>query len=239
MGKIKFYIAFGGLVLVCVLSWWGFRGKEARAGGEAVSEFSKDQRRNISSEDSELTKETVLMFLEEQRRNILSKNAKIRQQAVSTILQERHKNISLLLGHIVQDDSMYRKNPDSVVAAMRLLGRLRAKEAVGVLAGHLDFQAPGANFPSGGGYHVLNGREAVFALIEIGKPSIPAVIEVLREENYIKLACAAGVIERVEGKEVGAFYLQNLIEKETDPKKQAILRKLKQIVERPGDKPLM
>lgn len=228
----KYFIAFGGLALVCLLLSLGFRGIETKAEGEEASEFSKNGQRKISSEDNKLTKEDVSKFLAEFRRNILSKDPKVRNETISMLVEERRRNISFLIGDILRDDGIYRENPDSVVDAMRLLGKLRSKEAVVFLVERLDFQAPGANTPTRP-YHILNGREAVFALIEIGKPAIPAVVrEVLRKEDHVKLMCAGAVIHKIEGKDLGSFYLQKLFEKEADPAKKATLQKLIQIVEK-------
>ena len=233
LSKTKLYIiAFGVAFLICMLFCWGFGANRIGSKEQSDSESLQENPVSNFSKDDELTEEKALKFLEDNRSKLLSKDARKRQQAVYMILEERKKNISILIGHILQDDRMYRENPDIVVAAIRLIGQLRADKAVDVLAENLDFKAPGSYIPSPLP-NVLNGREAVFALIQIGKPSVPSVIrEVLREENYIKLACAACVIERVEGKEVGAFYLQKLIEKETDKKKQATLRKLKEFVQK-------
>lgn len=186
-----------------------------------------------TANESTTESEVVSKFLAKQREYLLSKDAKLRGQAVSRILEERKKDISILVAHVIQDERMYRENPDALVAAMKLLGKMRATEAVGILAEHLDFQDPRPYF---GPYSLRRGREAVDALIEIGKPSVPAVIrEVLREKNrmnYVKMMCAVEVIERVEGKEMGVFYLRNLFEKNSDPANQAILQKLMEILTR-------
>ena len=181
--------------------------------------------------------EPVLESLERQREYLRSKDPKLRQQAISMILEQRRSNISALTS-ILRYESMYQEHPEIIVDAMRLLGKLRPKEPIVPLVEHFNFQSP--RFPSGGGYHILNGREAVDALIEIGKPSVPGVVlmirETLQEVDLVKFVCAAAVIEGVEGKEAGVLYLEKLIEKETDPKKQTMLRKLKECVQIGADK---
>lgn len=236
--KTPYIVALGGIVLLCVLISWGFkRNQSTPSSHQGMSKSLQEQPTSVTSENANvskhgaLTKEEVSEFLEEQRMKLVSEYPKQRQQAVSMILEERRKNISLLT-QIIGAEIIYQENPEIIIDAMRLLGKLRAKKALVPLIEHIDFQRPGADFPSGGG-SILSGREAVDALIEIGKPAVPDVIEALREDDYIKIECTAAVIEKVEGKEAGVLYLQKLIDKETDPKKQAMLRKVKNSVQTP------
>lgn len=238
MEKSKFYIiAFGVVFLVCISVWLGLRANQPEVKEQAVSKSLEEQPKiavfkdDKVSKDTTITEEAVLEFLDAQRRNLLSKDTKVRQKAISIILEQQQKNISALTD-ILYYDTMYEESPEIVVDTMRLLGKLRAKEAIVPLVEHIDFKDPGPYFSTG---YPTQGRLAVDALIEIGKIGksvVPSVVEVLREENYIKMVCTAAVIEQVEGKEMGVFYLQKLIEKETDSKKQEILRKLKEFIER-------
>jgi len=116
-----------------------------------------------------------------------SEQASVRYAARTHILADRDRTIKALV-QIVEDPSLREPNPDAVLEAIRLLGRIRAAEAADSLLEVIDFTPPGyygeassdgASLAKRLGYY---GRRwaspspAGEALVEIGSPTLPAIL---------------------------------------------------------------
>ena len=113
------------------------------------------------------------------------------------------------------------------------LGEMGAKEAVDSLAAQITIRAPQIDPHSGTGF--LGNNPAEDALIEIGTPSIPALIRNLTEsdDEWVRNYSleALWVIEGPD-KDVARFRLQKALDAETDAAKKARLQlAIKQIVQ--------
>jgi hypothetical protein len=154
-----------------------------------------------------------------------SAQLKERNAGKEQILEERSKTIELLLKIVQQPRQPANDGWQDIGStrsiAMTCLGEFRAVEAVPVLIKFLEPQ-PGEGFPLPAS---LPYCPASAALIKIGKPAIPAVIDILRRE--LKTGWLGGqarlMLLKIEGWEVGKFQLQQAIATEDDPIKKAAL----------------
>lgn len=136
------------------------------------------------------------------------------------ILKHRKEQIEGLL-KIVNDTKLRTKNRGAMVAAIELLGELRAEESVPVLVQLLLFGKKGDIHDSGFIKKLPlppdQAAPAVKALIKIGIPSLKPVTEQLvkitketKDYNTLALHCLC-VIKNVLGPELGKAYLTQLI----------------------------
>lgn len=128
---------------------------------------------------------------------IRSADQNMRRQAFASAIRERKRVIVALIA-VVEDDKLREENPKAVACAMRLLGELRAIEAVGVLVGHISFR-PDWTLPP---YLPKEQRcPPVDALIKIGKPAERALLRMLSERTAGKAesSLAGYVIRQIEG----------------------------------------
>ena len=178
---------------------------------------------NIQSNDLELQKEGARQILEN-RQGIIS--------ALRTLIEQTPKEIK----------GPKRNNVlhASVVHAIDTLGQMRAIEAVELLVHYMDFprhtsrlfvdvlRYPDKNFP------------AVGALISIGRPSIPPILDALengRSEERLFLYLARWAVYRIEGGRAEAiFHLESELKKAKSPERKAAVRKLLEYTKEAGSK---
>lgn len=115
-----------------------------------------------------------------------------------------------------------------------LLGLCRAEQAAGPLAKHLAIKLPSRLKAK---ESILSERPVTSALIRIGKPVVPEMLNVLKESDHSGIrAEAVKVIRFVEGKEISVFVLELAIRKETDQRQkqrlESALQGLHALIER-------
>jgi len=150
-----------------------------------------------------------------------SDNQAERETASQAILEKRTRTIGDL-EKIVREFVGDETRKGTAKTAIVLLGKLRATEAVPLLADNINVyvfykstkrtQSPEDAFP------------CVGALTGIGKPSIPAMINNLATSEVEKVReLSARVIRNVEGTEIGRIVLEKAIEEQGDRGKKARL----------------
>jgi hypothetical protein len=163
---------------------------------------------------------------------IRAKDSEVRREAKEEIIAGRKRTISALLD-VVEDSST--NDHHSVALAIFCLGEMRAVESINVLVEKIVFPYGGQGWghPKFGGYsagvEARSVREwyvAVDALLKIGEPCIPSIINRLsmantRREND---ACKALLLLLRSASEVEAMISKAILE-EPDPQKQNNLRK--------------
>jgi hypothetical protein len=140
---------------------------------------------------------------------IRTTDKQLQREATTAILDQRLQTIQGLVSTI-QDPEMRNRNPDGVAAAIRLLGELRASEAAQPLANMITFTEPGVRLPSGTS-SPEDLRPAVPALVEIGIPAVPAVLDATAagKGDYDDLYLAAAVLTRIVGKRAALGYVSS------------------------------
>lgn len=116
--------------------------------------------------------------------------------------------------------------------AMNLLGRLRASEAVHVLAARTTFraEAPGS---ASGGPEFGHSLPAASALIQIGLPSVKPVIELAAttdDEEVLK--DTAIVIHRIPGTNLARSYIDEKLKDENELKRRSRLERVRERIGR-------
>jgi hypothetical protein len=113
-------------------------------------------------------------------RKIVSGSKEEREEAEKNILDNRKKLVNALMT-IIDKENAGEYSEEARASSAYLLGKLRAEEAAPTLARALE--NPPFDNPTGkGGMHYYTA--SVFtALLRIGRPSVPAVIEILREST--------------------------------------------------------
>lgn len=149
---------------------------------------------------------------------LLSGQPAARQEGQSQLVAQRGTLIRKLLS-IVEDDALGQKDRPAVVAAIEILGVLRAAEAAPVLARLLLFghKADIHDKRFGGGEpQPHRSAPAVQALIRIGMPSLKPVTEQLlaitedtQDRNALQRHCL-WVVKGVLGPRLGRAYLTQL-----------------------------
>jgi len=157
-------------------------------------------------------------------KRLLSQDGALLQEAESELLAARAKLIADLSG-IIRDHENQRRRKASVEAAMFILGEMRAPEAAGVLASYIAFPH---QLPSDGQRRVvvisgvgLMHWPAAEALIKIGMPCVPAVLDKLADtdnsdQGEACLAVLHALLERDSVSEV----LGKAIARERDAKRR-------------------
>jgi hypothetical protein len=161
---------------------------------------------------------------------LTSPDAEERDQAQREVLKQRDiltHTLVELLNREGDDVEQWRQERTQVKTAVHVLGESRDPSAVDALVKHLN---TGRNieegFDSSAWPSSWGPNTVASALINIGKPSVPPVLDVLAETTDTEIARQCGLIIRsVEGKEVGRFILEKAIEREENPQKRANLER--------------
>jgi len=155
---------------------------------------------------------------------IRSSNLALQEEGERELLQQRKELISSLINILEQGDkNAKREKRSSQVAAINVLGEMRATQAVDILVDYIEFRASDELI-----MHRLTPPSEVFpavkALIKIGKPSLPPVLRALKEstdEDVILLDWNSGwIIFQVLGHKIGMIYLEDVLQNEIEPKKR-------------------
>ena len=161
--------------------------------------------------------------------NLSSADFIVRENAYKKLTAQRQQMISNLLNILKQkgSDPRERMLPEfgsSLELTIRLLGEFRAVEAISELIKIIDY-APllKEDLPLDRRY------PAVRALIEIGDPSIPIVMDELAKTSVpLRSKLCALVIKEIETKDIGEILIENAIKNETDSKRKANLQSVLQ-----------
>lgn len=163
---------------------------------------------------------------------VTSEIVSVQERGVREILEPRREMIDRLIEFLRSGDknAMGAKRA-SLVSAIKVLGELRAVEAAETLVTYIDFfsgdrkavfqriRLPSEKYP------------AVKALVNIGRPAIPAIIHRLPEllaalqDQYdrrgLVLRNCAWVLFEIEGPEARLLHLKLALESEKDPGRRA------------------
>lgn len=170
---------------------------------------------------------------------IMSENEKERVLAKQMILDGKEalvqnkeliqELISIVRRPVIEGEEFYNLTTSRNIAIF-LLGKLRAKEAVPDL---IEWLTPreGQNLTIDA---LMVFAPAGYALVEIGLPSVPPLMEKLKSEGTSILGkeCVK-VITRIKGLEETELLLQRTLGEETDPVKETNLRAALELIESP------
>lgn len=152
--------------------------------------------------------------------HLLSKDQAVRQQASASILARRNEVIAGLVG-IVRDKENLADRPGCVAAAVKLLGELRASEGVDAIIGVMEYQAQSnlnvARLPGFWWEKPLEGTPA-YALIQIGQPCVPVLVEALARTDSVRGGCLCVLVHLRSWGEV-AEILHKAVLNEPDQKR--------------------
>ena len=154
-----------------------------------------------------------------------SRDDAARQRAYAALLGERQETIRGLLQIIDNPQSPVQQwinsgTPENL--AIRALGEMRAVEAVPSLIKWAD--------PPKGGFVIdditaANGGFAARALVLIGKPADPALLDVLRQDTGKPIwGISLSILKEIEGVRCSEVILEDAIAKEKDPTAKAHLQ---------------
>jgi hypothetical protein len=165
---------------------------------------------------------------------VLSADPQARSEAEQAIVDERARVVEELVG-IVQDPAAREQHPDGVIAAIRLLGKIRAAEACDTLASVISFHEPQRKklrIPRA--MSTIPDMPAVEALIQIGSPALRSILSAAQagKYDYLEYAGAADVMRGVLGKRLALVYVQDAIEAQTDSQQRGRLERLRHLVEK-------
>ncbi len=165
----------------------------------------------------------------------------VQEEGVSGILEQRREMIDRLIEFLRNGDknAMGAKRA-SLVSAIKILGELRAVEAAETLVTYIDYfsgdrkavfqriRLPSEKYP------------AVKALVNIGRPAIPAIIHrlpellaALQHEDDRRgrvLRNCAWVLFEIEGTEARLLHLKLALEREKDPARRAGIEALFEVM---------
>lgn len=156
---------------------------------------------------------------------LLSKDHKKREEAQHQILQSRSATIEQLI-QIIKGAPKKRSDDDSVIRAMKLLGEMRAVEAIDVLTELIAFpyvrpwqQVDAIFSPADASATIDKGYPAAAALVKIGKPCIPSIIDRSATSSYgiTERGISLSVLLRLCTYEETERLLRSGIAKEKDP----------------------
>jgi HEAT repeat protein len=155
-----------------------------------------------------------------------SKDEKVRLSASEELLAERQKTIHDLLTLIEAKSPTVRWLSDESTTeglAIRVLGEMRAIEAVPALIKWAT--------PPEGGYLIPNlevspsTTPAARALIKIGKPAEPALLEVVKQSPQKRIwSISLSILQEIEGPKCLEVILEDAIAKETEAAAKANLQ---------------
>jgi hypothetical protein len=140
-----------------------------------------------------------------------------RMQLLSQIDAQRNELLGVLLKQLGSSPS---KNVQA--AALYLIGRHHLSDGVSELIRRIDFDS--GRLTDHGPEPLWEQYPAMEALITMGKPSVPAAIELLAaDKNDLRRNLAVKVIRYVEGADVAEFVLQRAEAKESDASRKSML----------------
>lgn len=142
---------------------------------------------------------------------LTSSDKKERDAACNSLLQERATVVNELIA-IVKDKDTDKAFNGPLHYAIALLGKMRAVEAIPVLTEKLYYIPTGYDTDESNEYQ--EWYVAAPALIQIGEPAIPSMMEIIRkdtDQNHADLA--TWVILKIEGKEQAKYRLKQAAEK--------------------------
>jgi hypothetical protein len=132
---------------------------------------------------------------------------------LSRVDQQRNELLGVLLKHLGTSESKHVQ-----AAAIYLIGRHRFSEGIQELTNRIDFTPGGP--PVRGPEPLWEQYPAMEALINIGRASIPAMLELLAtDEDNIRRNLAVKVIRYVTDAEIAKFTLERLCANEADQRK--------------------
>jgi hypothetical protein len=157
---------------------------------------------------------------------LLSQEGGQLEEAQSELLAARAKLIADLSG-IIRDHENQRHRTAAVHSAMFILGEMRAPEAAEVLAEYIGFPQV---LPPGRGILVIPGgmgrrwRPAAEALIKIGAPCVPAVVDKLAHtDNSDEGEACLAVLDALRKRDSVSQVLEKAIARERDAKRRSRL----------------
>lgn len=140
-----------------------------------------------------------------------------RMKLLSQIDQQRNELLGVLLKHLGSSES---KNVQA--AAIYLIGRHRLSHGAEALTKRIDFDAGGP--PRRGPEPLWEQYPAMEALINIGRPAVPAALELLAvEKDDLRRDLAVKVIRYVEDAGISKFILERAYSSELDSARKANL----------------
>jgi len=156
---------------------------------------------------------------------LLSQDAKTRITAVDDLLAERQGTITNLIA-LIQDkspNSQWLFWDSSENLAIRVLGEMRAVEAVPALVKWAT--------PPAGGFKNVSAQigpgtsPAAQALVKIGKPAEPALLEVAKQSPQKMIwSISLSILQKIEGPKCLEVILVDAIAKETEAAAKANLQ---------------
>jgi len=164
---------------------------------------------------------------------LLSGDFRVQEETEKALLAWRAETIRRLI-EIVDDPRIRFNKPDSVRRAIRLLGDMRAVEAAQVLVRNIDFGQVGRKDPDSdivvdpisgpavSGVPMQHRYVAVRALLNIGEPVVPEVVDQAARRPVDLHACAL-VLCSLKGKETAIHMVEQAIEAQSDPKNKTRL----------------
>ena len=164
-----------------------------------------------------------------------SVNAAERDAATEAIIAERRGLIAELREIIENRTVGDRESSRITESAIRLLGQIRAAEAVPVLVDELTFPTPYAE-NGGPALAIRDALPSVAALIEIGSPSIePLLSKAEGSDDSVVTTCTAFILDQILGMDAAIAVIDVRIAAEQDPEVSRRLRNIRhRIVKRIG-----
>lgn len=164
---------------------------------------------------------------------MVSDDGKERELAKQIILKQYRETVDYLISVVdspVKEGESFWGSDTSRNIAIYLLGKLRAKEAVPEILNCL--------FPKPGQLVLFLPRSflspAGYALIEIGLPSVPPLVDLLKKEKsvYSRGECIK-VIVGIKGISETELLLENILKKETDQTKKENIKSAQDLMKDP------
>jgi len=170
---------------------------------------------SVAADETDVWKE--VQFL--RQKGSATKRTPFFNPEISMAFRKRKKASVKSLIAILRDVTL---SKSTRIEAAIILGDLRASEAVDALIENLTLE-PGLraiNIKTGESLYLCYA-----ALLRIGKPASRRAIILLRTENTrLRRTLLAGIVGRVEGRQVGKFLLQQEIAKARTPKERRNLQ---------------
>lgn len=170
---------------------------------------------------SETNKEKATMIEQEIMHLMARLDTLDRESRDRLLVQTDEQRSALLAGLMKHVGTSSSKNVQA--AAIYLIGRHRLSNGVGTLAEYIDLDAAGA--PSPGPEPLWERYPAMEALINIGRPSIPGMIELLSTDDHeLRRDLAVKVIRYVEDAQIATLILERADAAEADANRKARLQ---------------
>lgn len=151
-------------------------------------------------------------------------------EEAATNLEKHRKDIIEFLMSIVADEGEAEKNPEKVDRAIRLLGTLRAEEAIDLLISKIGFTAvPEEEGPYSfkPGPSIELAFPSIVALTKIGVPATQPIITAIANGKMKEAGFGKGVsvLRRIYGRELTILILEKKAKEETDANKKTNIEK--------------